>query len=133
MSAVTNKDTMDDVYIYTVLLRIFETNNLIKNGIKYTMSSIIENEFPAIKNVVLPDTLQKFCEIETKEYSIKGKFKNRTKAKKVYDLLGGDGVIGKGNSSSANDTLNDIEKRYKETNSENKKKYNVKLFSEAFY
>lgn len=126
---------LKDVQIFVVFKRIMETKNLKKDNMTYSMSSIIENEIPAIKDASLPYSLQVLSERNCNEYSKTGKFKDQAKIYKIYDLLGGDGKPGYGSNSSAMDYLNDIEKRYTNTNSEdnfidtNKKR----LLAEAFY
>jgi|APGre2960657404_1045060.scaffolds.fasta_scaffold23182_4 hypothetical protein len=126
---------LKDVQIFVVFKRIMETKNLKKDNMIYSMSSIIENEIPSIKNASLPYSLQALSERNCNEYSKNAKFKDQEKIYTIYNLLGGEGKPGYGSSSSAMDYLNDIEKRYTTTNSDdnfidtNKKR----LFSEAFY
>lgn len=125
---------LKDVQIFVVFKRIMETKNLKKDNMIYSMSSIIENEMPAIKDASIPYSLQVLSERNCNEYSKNGKFKDQEKIYKIYNLLGGEGKLGYGSSSSAMDYLNDIEKRYTTTNSDdnfiNNKK---KLLAEAFY
>jgi len=131
----TSSKDLENVQIYVVFKRIMETKNLKKDNMTYSMSSIIENEKPAIKDACLPYSLQVLSERNCAEYSKNGKFKDTEKIKKVYNLLGGEGKIGYGSNSSAMDYLNDIEKRYTNTDSDDNfiKTNKKRLLSEAFY
>jgi hypothetical protein len=98
------------------------------------MSSIIENEIPSIKNASLPYSLQALSERNCNEYSKNAKFKDQEKIYTIYNLLGGEGKPGYGSSSSAMDYLNDIEKRYTTTNSDdNFIDTNKKIMNSAYH